>query len=82
MSNTALTDQQNENSFLNLNMLERYEFIHKLIITAQHGYYGECSEVVNRAQRDGLFERIKPSFPTHEQIIDLDNPIHNNSTDL
>lgn len=77
--NTALTDQQNENSFLDLNMLERYEFIHKLIIAAQHGYFGECSEVVNRAQIDGLFERIKPSLPSHEQIKDLDNPIGNNT---
>ena len=78
--NTALTDQQKDYSTLSI--FEKWEFMGKLVIAAQHGYFSECSEIVNRAQSEGLYERIKPVNASHEQIKDLDNPIHNNSTDL
>lgn len=73
MNNTTLTD----NPINDLTILQRAEFLGKLVIAAQHGYFGECSDIVNKAQSNGLFERIKPIGANNEQIKDLDNPISN-----
>ena len=78
MNNTTLTN----NAYNDLTIVEKAEFISKLIIAASHGYYGECAETVNLAQRNGLYDRVKPISANDEQIKDLDNPIHNNSKDL
>lgn len=68
-----------QEDYLQLTIPERWEFMGKLAIAAQHGYFSECSEVVNRATIDGLYKVVKPISANHEQIQDLDNPIHNNS---
>lgn len=65
-----------DNAYNDLTIVEKADFISKLIIAASHGYFGECSEVVNRAQGDGLYTRIKPVSANDEQIKDLDNPIN------
>ncbi len=65
------------NAFLEMPIHERKEFTDKLLIAAQHGYFPECSEVVNMAEREGLYERIKPISANHSDIKDLDNPISN-----
>lgn len=75
MNNTTLTD----NAYNDLTIVEKADFISKLIIAASHGYFGECAEVVNKAQNDGLYTRIKPVSANDQQIKDLDNPIHNKS---
>ena len=72
MNNPHLT----ENPYNDLTIVEKYEFMGKLIIAAQNGYFGECSEIINIAQSNGLYERIKPISANDEQIKDLDNPIN------
>lgn len=72
MNNTTLTD----NAYNDLTIVEKADFISKLIIAASHGYFGECSEIVNLAQSNGLYERVKPVSANDEQIKDLDNPIN------
>ena len=73
MNNTTFKMQED---YLQLTLPERWEFMGKLAIAAQHGYFSECSEIVNRAQIDGLYERVKPVSANDEQIKDLDNPIN------
>jgi len=72
MNNTAFTD----NAYNELTIVEKADFLSKLIIAAGHGYFDKCSEVVNLAQSNGLYERIKPVSASNEQIKDLDNPIN------
>ena len=72
MNTTTLTD----NAYNELNIVEKAEFLSKLIIAAGHGYYGECCDVVNKAQSNGLYTRVKPVSANDEQIKDLDNPIN------
>ena len=72
MSNTTLTD----NAFVQMNIAERKEFIDKLTIAATHGYFGECADVVNLAESNGLYEIIKPISANEPEIKDLDNPIN------
>lgn len=72
MNNPQFTD----NPYNDLTIVEKYEFIGKLIIAAQNGYFGECSEIISIAQINGLYERIKPISANDEQIKDLDNPIN------
>ncbi len=75
MNNTI--EQTEDKTFASLTIVEKYEFIGKLVIAAQNGFFGECSEIVNRAQSEGLYDRIKPIGANNEQIKDLDNPISN-----
>ncbi len=75
MNNTI--EQTEDKTFASLTIVEKYEFIGKLVIAAQNGFFGECSKIVNRAQSEGLYERIKPISANNEQIKDLDNPISN-----
>jgi len=72
MNNTTLTD----NAYNELTIVEKYDFIGKLVIAAQNGYFGECAEIVNIAQSNGLYERIKPISANEPEIKDLDNPIN------
>jgi len=74
MNNITITD----NPYNELTIVEKAEFISKLIIAAQHGYYGECAETVNLAQRNGLYALVKPISANAPEIKnDLDNPIDN-----
>lgn len=67
----------NENQYNELTIVEKAEFISKLIIAASHGYFGECVDVVNLAQRNGLYDKIKPISENVPEIKnDLDNPIN------
>lgn len=68
-----------DNTYASLTIVEKYEFIGKLVIAAQNGFFGECSEIVNLAEISGLYERIKVVSENNEQIKDLDNPIGNNT---
>lgn len=72
MNTTTLTD----NAYNELTIVEKAEFLSKLIIAAGHGYFGECAEIVNLAQSNGLYDRVKPISANDEQIKDLDNPIN------
>ncbi len=65
-----------DNTYASLTIVEKYEFIGKLVIAAQNGFFGECTEIVNRAQSEGLYERIKVVSENNQQIKDLDNPIN------
>jgi len=70
----------NNPAFNELTIVERKEFIGKLIIAAQTSYYPECMEIVKQAERSGLFEEVKPISANVPEIKnDLDKPITNNS---
>lgn len=75
MNNTTLPD----NPYNDLTIVEKAEFISKLIIAASHGYYVNTADVVNLATSDGLYDRVKPISANNAEIKDLDNPITNTS---
>ena len=76
MNNTTITDQTEDKTFASLTIVEKYEFIGKLVIAAQNGFFGECSEIINNAEVSGLYDRVKPISGNNQQIRDLDNPIN------
>lgn len=67
---------ENNNPFTDLILPDRYDFLVKLIFAAQHGYFGECAEIVNLAESNGLYTRVKPISANNADIKDLDNPIN------
>lgn len=72
----------NNSAFIELTPLEKAEFIGKLVIAAQNDFFGECSDIINKAQQQGLFERVKPLLTGggNAQMNDLNNPIENGIT--
>ncbi len=74
MNNTI--EQIEDKTFASLTIVEKYEFIGKLVIAAQNGFFGECSEIINQAEISGLYQRIKPISANHPEIKELDNPIN------
>lgn len=66
--------------YIDLTVIEKAEFIGKLIIAAQSDYFSECSEIINHAENTGLYDKIKLSTESHPEILDLDNPIEGGIT--